>query len=84
MWEEGLPHQPKGITQRVSYEEVSTAKRTPIGVYRHSRSTTITFDKKDEESILHPDDFLVVTMKIANFMTRKVLVNKGSSADILF
>ncbi|KAG6703160.1 hypothetical protein I3842_07G071200 [Carya illinoinensis] len=47
--------------------------------------TTITFGDKDEEGILHPhDDALVVTMQIMNFTTRRVLIDNGSLANILF
>ncbi|XP_040987764.1 uncharacterized protein LOC121235480 [Juglans microcarpa x Juglans regia] len=46
---------------------------------------TITFEARDEEGILHPhDDTLVVTMQVANFKTRRILVDNGSSVDILF
>lgn len=46
---------------------------------------TITFGEKEEKCNLHPyDDVLVVTMQVANFRTRRILVDNGSLADILF
>ena len=45
----------------------------------------ITFTDKDAERIHHPhDDAIVITLLIADYTTRKVLVDNGSSADILY
>ena len=45
----------------------------------------ISFSDKDLEGIQHPhDDPLVLTMTVANFQVRRILVDSGSSADILF
>ena len=45
----------------------------------------ITFTDKDAERIHHPhDDAIVITLLIANYTTRKVLIDNGSSADILY
>ena len=44
----------------------------------------ITFTDADAERVHHPhDDAIVITLLIANYMTRKVLVDNGSSVDIL-
>ena len=44
----------------------------------------ITFTDADAKRVHHPyDDAIVITLLIANYMTRKVLVDNGSSVDIL-
>ena len=45
----------------------------------------ITFTDEDIERIHHPhDDAIVITLLIANYTTKKVLVDNGSSTDILY
>ncbi|XP_059654529.1 uncharacterized protein LOC132301280 [Cornus florida] len=45
----------------------------------------ITFSDEDMKDVQQPhDDPLVVTMMIANYNTRRILVDNGSSADIIF
>ena len=45
----------------------------------------ITFTEDEAERIHHPhDDAIVITLLIANYTTRRVLVDNGSSADILY
>ena len=45
----------------------------------------ITFTDEDAERIHHPyDDAIVITLLIADYATRKVLVDNGNSADILY
>ena len=45
----------------------------------------ITFSEDDERGIHQPhDDALVVTMTIARFITRRVLIDNGSSANIIY
>jgi hypothetical protein len=45
----------------------------------------ITFSEDDARGIHQPhDDALVVTMTIAGFITRRVLINNKSSADIIY
>ena len=46
---------------------------------------TINFTEKDARRLHHPhDDAVVVSLSIANFNTRQVLVDNGSSAGILY
>ena len=46
---------------------------------------TISFTDKEAERIHHPhDDAIVITLLIADYTTRRVLVDNGSSADILY
>ena len=43
----------------------------------------ITFTDEDAERVHHPhDDAIVITLLIADYTTRRVLVDNGSSADI--
>ena len=45
----------------------------------------ITFTNEDAEKIHHPhDDAIVTTLLIEDYTTRRVLVDNGSSADILY
>ncbi|XP_030924206.1 uncharacterized protein LOC115951026 [Quercus lobata] len=46
---------------------------------------TISFTDEDAERIHHPhDDAIVITLLIVDYTTRRVLVDNGSSADILY
>ena len=46
---------------------------------------TIIFIDEDARRLHNPhDDAIVITLIIANYTTRRVLVDKGSSADILY
>lgn len=45
----------------------------------------ISFGEGDEEGVLYPhDDTLVVTTLVANFTTRRILIDNNNSANILF
>uniref|UniRef100_A0A2N9FUY0 Uncharacterized protein n=1 Tax=Fagus sylvatica TaxID=28930 RepID=A0A2N9FUY0_FAGSY len=45
----------------------------------------ITFAEEDARKVFHPhDDALVVTLEIAGYSTRRVLIDNGSSADIIY
>ena len=45
----------------------------------------ITFTDTDAERVHHPhDDAIVITLLIADYTTRRVLVDNGSLADILY
>uniref|UniRef100_A0A2N9GAI6 Uncharacterized protein n=1 Tax=Fagus sylvatica TaxID=28930 RepID=A0A2N9GAI6_FAGSY len=45
----------------------------------------ITFTEEDARKISHPhDDALVVTLEIAGYSTRRVFIDNGSSADIIY
>ena len=45
----------------------------------------ITFIDEDIERVHHPhDDTIVITLLIVDYMTRRVLIDNGSSADILY
>jgi hypothetical protein len=45
----------------------------------------ITFTEEDARKVYHPhDDALVVTLEIADYSTRHVLIDNSSSADIIY
>ena len=45
----------------------------------------ITFTDEDAMRLYHPhDDAIVITLMTTNYRTRRVLVNNGSSVDILY
>jgi hypothetical protein len=45
----------------------------------------ITFTEEDARKVFHPhDDALVVSLKIAGYSTRRVLIDNGSSTDIIY
>ena len=64
-------------------QNVQLSRRSPR--MRITDEQAITFTNKDVERIHHPhDDVIVVTFLIANYTTRRVLVDNGSSANILY
>ncbi|KAF5463281.1 hypothetical protein F2P56_019204 [Juglans regia] len=69
--------------RRARYEEVYTTDRPPKQPRRKS-SKNISFGEEDCEGVLYPhDDALVVTLLVTNYTTRQILINNGSSGDIL-
>ena len=52
---------------------------------RTTNKPAITFTDTDAERVHHPhDDAIVITLLIANYTTRRMLVDNGSSTDILY
>ena len=50
-----------------------------------AKEQPITFTDEDAGRVHHPyDDAIVITLLIANYTTRRVLIDNGSSADILY
>ncbi|XP_040994331.1 uncharacterized protein LOC121240872 [Juglans microcarpa x Juglans regia] len=74
----------KAHTCKARYHEVyivdKPSKHTRLGT-----TPTISFGDEDCQGILYPhDDALIVTLLIANYTTRRILIDNGSSANILF
>ena len=64
-------------------QSVQLSGRSPRA--RSTDEQAITFTDEDPERIHHPhDDTLVITLLIADYTTRRVLVDNRSSADILY
>ena len=64
-------------------QSVQLSRRSPRA--RSTDEQAITFTDEDAERIHHPhDDAIVITLLIADYTTRRVLVDNRSSADILY
>ena len=64
-------------------QSVQLSRRSPRAIPTDEQP--ITFTDEDAERIHHPhDDAIVITLLIADYTTRRVLVDNGSSADILY
>ncbi|XP_065619908.1 uncharacterized protein LOC136063442 [Quercus suber] len=62
---------------------IQLSRRSPSA--RTTDEQAITFTNKDAERIHHPhDDAIVITLLITDYKTRRVLIDNGSSADILY
>ena len=66
------------VVQNVQLSGWSLRRRT-------TEEQAITFTDEDAERVHHPhDDAIVITLLIVDYTTRRVLVDNGSSADILY
>ena len=81
----------------ISTGSLSKAKKTYLRVVQNVQlfgrpprtfkedEPAIIFTNKDAGQLHHPrDDAIVITLAIANYTTRRVLIKNGSSADILY
>ena len=85
------------IVGEISTRSLSKAKKTYLRVVQNVQLTgcpsrtsrleelAITFTGKKARRLHHPhDDATVITLMIANYITRRVLIDNGSSMDILY
>ncbi|XP_030941876.1 uncharacterized protein LOC115966872 [Quercus lobata] len=64
-------------------QNIQLSRRSPR--MRSMDELAISFTDEDVERIYHPhDDAIVITLLIADYTTRRVLVDNGSLADILY
>jgi len=64
-----------------SIQSVDAVTRT----HRHQRMPPITFTDADFQDVdQEQDDPMVITIELENFVVKKVLVDQGSSVDILY
>ena len=64
-------------------QSVQLSGRSPRA--RSTDEQAITFTDEDADRIHHPhDDALIISLLIADYTTRRVLVDNGSSVDILY
>ena len=64
-------------------QNVQLSGRSPR--MRTTDEEAITFTDEDAERVHHPhDDAIVITLLIANYTTRRVLVDNGSLTNILY
>ncbi|XP_042944821.1 uncharacterized protein LOC122278703 [Carya illinoinensis] len=75
----------KAYARNARYEEVFMVDRVHKQPKLSNERMVISFEEANREGIIYPhDDALVIILVIANYTTRRVLVDNGSSADILF
>ncbi|XP_059441959.1 uncharacterized protein LOC132174300 [Corylus avellana] len=73
----------KAHARKTQTEEVFTVQR-PSKVAKKD-SVILSFSEEDAKGVMPPhDDPLVVTVTVANHMIHRILVDNGSSADILY
>ncbi|XP_023898015.1 uncharacterized protein LOC112009893 [Quercus suber] len=64
-------------------QNVQLSQRSPRT--KETNELAIIFMDEEAKRIHHPhDDAIIITLLIAGYMTRRVLVDNGSSADILY
>ena len=74
-------------TSRKAYarqvHNIFVVQRTPKNIRLDNQ--IISFSEEDTTGTHQPhDDALVITMNIADFITRRVMINNGSLADVLY
>jgi ribonuclease HI len=73
----------RAYARRLSSGEILSLERPSKA--RRLEHEAVSFSPEDEEGVFYPhDDALVITLLIGNFNIHRVLVDNGSSADILF
>ncbi|KAK3017829.1 hypothetical protein RJ639_003431 [Escallonia herrerae] len=74
-----------GKARKAYAREVCVTSPPPNKKLKTVLAATITFSDDDSEGIKTPhDDPLVITIKAGNFDVKRVLIDNGSSAEILF
>ncbi|KAK3014505.1 hypothetical protein RJ639_009408 [Escallonia herrerae] len=74
-----------GRAQKAYAREVYITSQPPDKKLKTVLVATITFSDKDSKDIQTPhDDPLVITVRAGNFDVKRVLIDNGSSAEILF
>ena len=70
---------------QVKEDVLESSAKSPTFKTRVTDEQAITFIDEDAERVHHPhDDAIVITLLIADYMTKRVLVDNGSSANILY
>ncbi|XP_059446360.1 uncharacterized protein LOC132177900 [Corylus avellana] len=73
----------KAHARKTQTEEVFTVQR--LSKVAKKDSVILSFSEEDARGVMQPhDDPLVVTITVANHMIHRILVDNGSSADILY
>ncbi|KAK3009256.1 hypothetical protein RJ639_014122 [Escallonia herrerae] len=74
-----------GQGRKAYAREVCTTMGSFSKKQKMKTNPTISFSEEDVGDIkTHHDDPLVVTLRVANFDTKRILVDNGSSAEVLF
>ncbi|XP_057949272.1 uncharacterized protein LOC131144550 [Malania oleifera] len=73
-----------GSQKRYAKQVLSVEKGEPNSK-RNRQGEDIFFDSQDEEGVQQPhDDALVLSLLVANYKVKRVLIDNGSSANIMF
>jgi hypothetical protein len=83
--EDQHPEEPRAPTKAYAQQihNIMVVQRPPKNVRLDDQ--VISFSEEDTRGTHQPhDDALVVTLNIAGFTTRRVMIDNGSSADILY
>ena len=72
--------------KKTYYRKINSVHmKHPSLKYRRLESDDITFSERDANEIKQPhDDLLVIVLEIEGFNTKRVLVDNGSSVDIMY
>lgn len=71
--------------RRVRYQKVYSVDHCPAKQRRGDLALVISFRKAYEEGVLYPhDDALVAAMLVANFTTRRILIDKEALLTFSF
>ena len=69
----------RGVLTVTCTEGQSLGKRMKVSWY------VISFDEEDLKGTIHPhDDALVVTAQISGFVVKRVMIDQGSRADVMY
>lgn len=84
-WGSPTTYSRKDHVKKECYEEIYSIERPTTKQIKSPTTTVIFFGDDDKEGVQYSnDDALVVTMLIANCITRSILVDNNSSTDIIF
>ncbi|XP_057953060.1 uncharacterized protein LOC131147587 [Malania oleifera] len=74
-----------GSARKRYAKQVLTMEKGETSSKRNRRDDVVTFDSGDEQGVqqLH-DDALVLSLLVTNYMVRRILIDNGSSANIMF
>ncbi|XP_057969426.1 uncharacterized protein LOC131158574 [Malania oleifera] len=66
-------------------KQVLSMEKGETSSKRNKKDDDITFDSGDEEGVQQPhDDALVLSLLVANYKVRHILIDNGSSANVMF
>ena len=75
----------KSLRKAMQRQVNSVHVNHPMAKHRLTRNDNIVFSKQDVKGIRQPpDDPLVIILAIKGFNTRRVLVDNGSSTDVMY
>ena len=75
----------KSLRKAVQRQVNSVHVKHPMAKYRHTGNDDIIFSEQDVNRVRQPhDDHLVIMLTIEGFNTRRVLIDNGSSTDVMY